>query len=253
MSIVQRIKDKAKQKNLTIAEIERLSGFGNRTIHRWDQNSPSIDKVLLVANLLQVSISWLITGTEESLPPEYQELINRYSSLSNLDQSKINAFIEIASINVYKDKINISASKKSKHQLQDTSTTYYDTNHTIAVLGYVATGIPFEGISIPLGYIEGEINADYALIAKGTSMEPVIMNNEYIYVKSCSSLSNGDIGIFYIDGDVTCKKFYLDSEFLILKSLNPSFKPFKYSLDERHDFKIQGKVLLTHEQSIRNK
>ena len=61
MSIVDRIKDAASRNGLTIPQIERELGFGNRTIYRWDKNSPSMDKVILVANLLNVSLSWLAT------------------------------------------------------------------------------------------------------------------------------------------------------------------------------------------------
>ena len=62
MGIVSRISACAKGKGLTIAEIERRCGFGANTMHRWDQNSPSLDKVMKVANMLDLSIDYLATG-----------------------------------------------------------------------------------------------------------------------------------------------------------------------------------------------
>ncbi len=82
-------------------------------------------------------------------------------------------------------------------------------------------------------------------------MEPVILDGEYIFVKKCDSLDYGDIGIFYINGDVTCKKYHPQPDRLVLQSLNPDFKPFKYSLNDNYDFKIQGKVILTSTQKNR--
>lgn len=146
-----------------------------------------------------------------------------------------------------------TSSNISSRLLKEESTEYgiIAKEDSIAVLGYVAAGEPIEGISVPLGYIAPPFHADYVLIAKGHSMEPVIHDGEYIFVKSCKTLCAGEIGIFYIDGEVTCKKYQPEQDCILLQSLNPDFKPFKYSLNENHDFKIQGKVVLTPEQKAR--
>lgn len=248
MSLLDRIKITAKEKGLTLTHIERELNFGNSTMRKWDKNSPSLDKVVATANLLNVSLHWLITGKSDN--DTTSEFLCKYNNLSNSDKQKINHFIEIASLDARQKETvtsNNIVDTKIKHQPE----LCHDNLHKIAVLGYVAAGLPIEGISIPLGYIENTIHANYALIARGHSMEPAIRDGEYIFIQNCSTLNNNDIGIFYIDGEVTCKRYYLSSESLILKSLNPDFKPFVYPLNEEHDFKIQGKVLLTKEQLSR--
>lgn len=253
MSIVERIKESIAKKNLTMTQLEENLGFGRRTIYKWDKNSPSIDKVVSVANFLDISLSWLATGNTETFSSTQSEFLHNYESLSDVDKKKIDIFMEIASINPEKNNFAYYNKKEPlPGYVREASTSYYaDTEDNIAILGYVAAGKPIEGISIPLGYTIPPVQSDYALIAKGHSMEPVIQNGEYVYVKNCDMLSPGEIGILYLDGEVTCKVYLPTENALILKSLNPDFAPFIYSLNEDHDFKIQGKVVLTDAQKKR--
>ncbi len=255
MSILERIKTTGETLGLNLTQIERGAGLSIRTIYRWDKNSPSVDKVLAVANFLNVSLYWLVTGTYEdkTFDPEF---VQQYEKLSDLDKEKIRNFMEISLIKTSMQKKEemqtIYKTPETHYSMIRETPSYYQTKQDIiAILGYVAAGEPIEGISIPLGYIPATVNADYALIAKGHSMEPIILDGEYIFVKKCDSLEFGDLGIFYINGDVTCKKYHPQSDCLILQSLNPDFKPFKYSLNEQYDFKIQGKVILTSTQEGR--
>lgn len=255
MSIVERIRLKANEKGLTISEIEKATGISPKAIYRWNKSEPAISKVIAVANLLQVSLSWLATGKEEGFH-QYDDLIEKYEHLSSIDKEKIHYFMEISLLDVKKEKTTpyiYPEYEPYTSMMSDHVVPYGTSKEFLAILGYVAAGKPIEGISIPMGYITppDAINADYVLIAKGNSMDPVIKDGEHIFVKNCSTLNNGDIGIFYIDGDVTCKVYQTQETSLILRSLNPDFKPFKFSLTEHHDFKIQGKVVLTKEQIAR--
>ncbi|MCM1305426.1 MAG: helix-turn-helix domain-containing protein [Butyrivibrio sp.] len=79
MNLVSRIKEKCTEKGTTIKKLEREIGLGNGTISRWDTSIPSYDKVIKVADFLQVSFYWLIFGKEaEDLTPEEQQLVNYY-------------------------------------------------------------------------------------------------------------------------------------------------------------------------------
>ena len=53
------ILEKCKEKGLTLAELERQAGLANRTIYKWDENVPSVEKVLAVANVLGVTVEEL--------------------------------------------------------------------------------------------------------------------------------------------------------------------------------------------------
>lgn len=79
MGIVERIKEKAAEKGTNMTAIENECGLGHGAIRRWNSNSPSIDKVEIIANFLSVSIEYLITGKEPGdLTPEEQQLIDLY-------------------------------------------------------------------------------------------------------------------------------------------------------------------------------
>lgn len=62
MSLVERIKQLAREKELTIKAIEQNAGFGNGTIRRWDNSPPSADKLLKIAYMLNTTCEYLLTG-----------------------------------------------------------------------------------------------------------------------------------------------------------------------------------------------
>lgn len=79
MSIVERIQSEISKKGISIKALEKEIGLGNGTIKRWDNSSPQCNKIQLVANYLQVSLEWLITGKEcNNLTKEEAELIIAY-------------------------------------------------------------------------------------------------------------------------------------------------------------------------------
>ena len=63
--------DLAKENNLNLKLLEESAGFGNGTIRRWDNSPPAADKLLKVANMLNTSCEFLLTGKEQT--PEYTE------------------------------------------------------------------------------------------------------------------------------------------------------------------------------------
>ncbi|MBP2099542.1 helix-turn-helix domain-containing protein [Enterococcus rivorum] len=60
MSLTNRIKQLADEKNVTIAEIERKTGISNGQIRRWDSSSPKIENIQKVADFFNVSTDYLI-------------------------------------------------------------------------------------------------------------------------------------------------------------------------------------------------
>jgi transcriptional regulator with XRE-family HTH domain len=94
MAIVERIKLKCKEKNTSMSALEKQIGIGNGNIRRWDDKIPGCDKIIAVANMLEVSIDWLLTGKEaDELSPEEQKLINYYR---NTDERGKNTIMNIA-------------------------------------------------------------------------------------------------------------------------------------------------------------
>ena len=51
--------------------------------------------------------------------------------------------------------------------------------------------------------------AEFAVRIQGDSMEPEIADGSVIYVNR-DPMENGDVGIFWVDGDMLCKQYYHD-------------------------------------------
>ena len=84
-------------------------------------------------------------------------------------------------------------------------------------------------------------DADFGLALNGDSMEPRYHDKQAVWVQQTNSLSNGEIGIFYLDGMTYCKQLKDDKDGVYLVSLNSKYEPIKV-IDES-SFKIFGRVL----------
>lgn len=81
MTLVERIKSKCKENHTSMNALEGELGFGNGTLRRWDERTPGADRLLTLANRLNTSVDWLLTGKDpENLTPEEKRLIELYRS-----------------------------------------------------------------------------------------------------------------------------------------------------------------------------
>ncbi|NLK72359.1 MAG: LexA family transcriptional regulator [Clostridiales bacterium] len=83
--------------------------------------------------------------------------------------------------------------------------------------------------------------ADFGLALNGDSMEPRYHDKQAVWVQKTDTLSNGEIGIFYLDGMTYCKQLKQDKDGIFLISLNSKYQPIKVTADST--FKIFGRVL----------
>lgn len=65
MDIFTNIQAIAKSKGIALAKIEKDCGFGSNTMRKWAIHSPSIDKLIKVADYLGCSVDELIEGTKK--------------------------------------------------------------------------------------------------------------------------------------------------------------------------------------------
>lgn len=55
-----KIKELCKSHGISVPKLEDALGFGAGTISKWKKSSPSVDKLLKVAEYFHVSIDWLV-------------------------------------------------------------------------------------------------------------------------------------------------------------------------------------------------
>lgn len=266
MDFLSKLKAIAKERGTTLTAFERELGFGNNSIKRWNKSSPSIDKVIKLANYLDISLDWLLldksTLFKSDITKSDEQILSLYKSASPSEQEKVKHYLEVAT--KYVSYVSKTGNEGIIYDFGDKTSSFVAEESTyniglqkLPVRGYVAAGTPIEAIDNELETIEvsSEIDADYALIVNGNSMYPVIKDGEYVYVKSIEELNNNDIGVFYYNGSVTCKKFFRNDVMIKLISINPTYEDFIFLLDdaknENINFKIEGKVILSSEQRNR--
>lgn len=84
-------------------------------------------------------------------------------------------------------------------------------------------------------------DADFGIRISGDSMEPQFINGQIVWIHQQETLSDGEIGIFFLDGDAYCKKLKDDTDGLFLVSLNKKYDPIP--IKPETNFKVFGKVV----------
>ena len=92
----------------------------------------------------------------------------------------------------------------------------------------------FDIVTVP---ISTPSKTDYGLIVHGDSMNPTIKDGDLVWVEKTSEVNKGDIGIFYVDGELYIKE--LGNNELI--SHNVEYKPIP--IIDATEFRVMGKVL----------
>jgi repressor LexA len=223
---LQRVLD---EKNIKAVDIANATGISNATISKYlsdDKKKPAFEYVLKIAEYINEDPRWLGGFSDSRKPFREPELTPVYNRLSPIGKKEVMDFAAF-----------LLARENAQPQLEEDLTTY-----NIPMLGRTAAGTAigygdpiYETVSIK----DMPKNADFALVVRGDSMEPLIKDASFVFVKSQPTIENGEIGIIDIDGEVTCKKVYYVDGLLELRSINAKYKPIR-PLQAR----IIGKVII---------
>ena len=104
--------------------------------------------------------------------------------------------------------------------------------------GEFLDGYDYEEISVGAEVPE---TADFGIRISGDSMEPRFINGQIVWVEQTKQLNNGDIGIFFLDGNAYCKKLQESADSTSLISLNTKYAPIVIS--ETSSFYTFGRVV----------
>lgn len=66
MTLKDRVKTLASKKGISLPALESELGFGNSTIVKWDKSTPNAEKLNAVAKYFDVTMDYLLNGTEEN-------------------------------------------------------------------------------------------------------------------------------------------------------------------------------------------
>lgn len=231
----------AEIKTTPTAFVKDVLKMGSSNVTRWKNGtSPNTDVAIKVANYFNVTLDYLLLGKKSVDVKKSKEIVNTnniteyFNRLSDRHKERV-----LERIETYLEDYEIK---------EEGNINYLRNKKTLLISGQTAAGQP---ITYPdlytfsdMAEVPEDINADFALVVKGDSMEPEIKNGSIVYIKKTESVENGTISIIELDGAVTCKKFYHFSDRIELISINPKYRPIIIKESDNIEIKVIGKVVL---------
>ncbi len=89
MSLKDRIKNLAQERDISLPALESELGFGNSTIVKWDKSTPNADKLNAVAKYFGVTMDYLLNGIDKDglnekdnkdISKDLENIMNKLSS-----------------------------------------------------------------------------------------------------------------------------------------------------------------------------
>lgn len=121
----------------------------------------------------------------------------------------------------------------------------------LPVLGEIACGQPIFANEEYGSFVtaDSDIDADFCLRARGDSMVGArIFDGDVVFIRSQSSVNNGEVAAVIIGDEATLKRvyFYPEKNKLILSPENPKYEPLVYIGEELDGIKILGRAVAFH-------
>jgi repressor LexA len=217
-------------KKLSQKEFASLIGVSNSRVSNWEMgiNRPDVDILSTICDVLEVSADALLDLHTSEIGEWSAPLVSAYASAIRPTQEAACAVLGIPHVKpdpLYKPEV--------------------DTCDMLVYSFPAAAGIPvmaeddYERIEFP----ESEVpsGADFGIRIKGDSMQPTIMDESIVFVRKQPELQNGQLGIFMIDDEAACKRFYKKGNTVSLKSDNPAYSDI--IIKDHQRFYVVGKVL----------
>lgn len=239
--IGNRIKELRKSHNLTLEELaDTLNkkypdtiNFNKGRISKWENNreEPRLSSVKILADFFDVTLDYF-----NGIDLEQVEILPVYSKLSRDRQEKVLYY----------------AQNQLEEQESTTTTSIFeksqDDNYiTDYVEGLVAAGhgtFQEDNLHMEVRLRADDVPDNYDTIAKvaGDSMEPLIDDNDLLFIKVTSQVEVNSIGIFQVNGKNFVKKLKRDYDgSWYLQSLNNSYE--EIHLTENDDIRTIGEVV----------
>ena len=239
--IGNRIKELRKSHNLTLEELaDTLNkkypdtiNFNKGRISKWENNreEPRLSSVKILADFFDVTLDYF-----NGIDLEQVEILPVYSKLSRDRQEKV---LYYAQTQLEEQESTTTPSIFEKSQDDNYITDYVE--------GLVAAGhgtFQEDNLHMEVKLRVDDVPDNYDTIAKvaGDSMEPLIEDNDLLFIKVTSQVDVNSIGIFQVNGKNFVKKLKRDYDgSWYLQSLNNSYE--EIHLTENDDIRTIGEVV----------
>ncbi len=251
MDIQIKIKEYIKSNGISFREFAKTCGMPNSTLQSICERgifSASFANAKKIADVLGVSVSDF-SGGAEGFSSRELGVISKFKTLDERGKIAVEAVLQSQleySLKGEKTHSNITAFSKKENAsyIEISKRAEKTTSRTLKVFlqpAAAGTGNYLDDDSFEEMLFENPpATADFGVRIVGDSMEPQIANGDIVFVKKQASISDGEIGIYVIDGDAFCKKLLAKNGEYFLHSLNPKYSDFPLS----EDAFLVGKVLV---------
>lgn len=211
-------------------------------INAWKKGNINAGTTAEIANALDVSLEYLITGQEKSSPTieltaDERELLDLYSDLSIENKARVRERAAVLA------ELEAPAANDPEQEHEEEPETIFIEYSTLKVSA--GSGEPLiddtypEFIEVKRSELTEEAN--FAVQISGNSMLPRFKNKDIVLVRSQPTVEIGEIGIFIIDGNGYIKERAVNR----LISINPEYDDIYFK--ENQDIRCKGLVIGTLE------
>lgn len=244
-----RIRKLRESRNMTQTELSEILGMKTyTTVSKWEKNEnfPKGKDLKKLAEIFNVTSDYLLGLSDTKLGKittqnEHPEILTIYNQLEEPKQEKV---LDYAKEQLEEQNSSKIVSIFDKPQDEDYITDYVE--------GLVAAGhgtFQEDNLHMEVRLRAEDVPEDYDTIAKvaGDSMEPMIEDNDLLFIKVTNQVDINDIGIFQINGKNFVKKLKRDyNGGWYLQSLNNSYE--EIHLTENDDIRTIGEVVSVYRE-----
>lgn len=236
-----KIRELRKNNKLTLEELAdalnqkypNTINFNKGKISKWENNKeePRLSSVKIIADFFDVPLDYF-----NDTPDSHPEILTIYNQLEEPKQEKV--------LDYAKEQLEEQNSSKIISIFDMPQDDDYITDY---VEGLVAAGhgtFQEDNLHMEVKLRAEDVPESYDTIAKvaGDSMEPLIEDNDLLFIKVTSQVDINSIGIFQINGKNFVKKLKRDYDgSWYLQSLNSGYE--EIYLSESDDIRTIGEVV----------
>ena len=240
-----RVRKLREGRNMTQTELSEILGMKTyTTVSKWEKNEdfPKGKDLKKRAEIFNVTSDYLLGLTDDKLKKittqnEKTEIISIYDQLEDPNKEKVLDYATVL-LNEQNNMKTSTVLEKYKND-EDYITDYVE--------GLVAAGhgtFQEDNLHMEVRLRAEDVPEDYDTIAKvaGDSMEPMIEDNDLLFIKVTSQVDINSIGIFQVNGKNFVKKLKRDYDgSWYLQSLNSGYE--EIHLTENDDIRTIGEVV----------
>lgn len=213
------IKEAREKAGFSQKELAEIVGVAPNTFHGYEsgKHDPKSDLLVKIAQACNVSVDFLLgisgqsyNDTKKSpsdISEEAHKVAKDYDGLDRHGRNVTRILITEEQKRMAEEK----ARKERGGEEASRQTRLIPLYYTPAAAGMTspAAGEDFDYIEVDSSTASWK--ADFAVKIDGDSMEPYLQDGSTVFVNR-EPLENGDVGIFYLDGEMLCKQYYKDEE-----------------------------------------